>query len=405
MSQAIDGVSLQLVLRAHESHLHVAQPAVSLFGWLSRCMKRGLCCCDGTGLPCPQHTGTVKGFESPPRGPNPPIPNAANSQALPSPTAAPYAQREMKKKKRSAALLEMQLFSHRQHAVQIRIEAPGRDFGSWNRRPETARHAHRFLVLTCGKQAIERSSARCSGVGLASYGGRSAFLSVCLLVQPSDVRDLAAAIGAWADGDDGDETSAAGMNGVIPALEIRTTAVGVRHCLIPTGCPKEAKPGRFAAAPFPTAKTRAAAVPGTVPILSFPSIPPPIHTVFALDSVLGFSLPPFPSSSAVLSFRSFGNRTHRARRHPPPPLNAARVFTLGARQLARPTASSPSVAFPARESSSHGGPPESPAVLAAGSRSAASPDRDLDPRHRTAQWSDPKTNLVSTAASLRARAT
>jgi hypothetical protein len=43
LSQAIDGVSLQLVLRAHESHLHVAQPAVSLFGWLSRCMKRAAC--------------------------------------------------------------------------------------------------------------------------------------------------------------------------------------------------------------------------------------------------------------------------------------------------------------------------------------------------------------------------
>ncbi len=80
----------------------------------------------------------------------------------------------------------------------------------------------------------------------------------CLLVQPSDVRDLAAAIGAWADGD---ETSAAGMKRVIPALaEIRTTAIWSSPLPDPHWLPEEAKPGRFAAAPFPTAKTRAAAV-------------------------------------------------------------------------------------------------------------------------------------------------
>ena len=225
----------------------------------------------------------------------------------------------------------------------------------------------------------------------------------CLLVQPSDVRDLAAAIGAWADGD---ETSAAGMKRVIPALaEIRTTAIWSSPLPDPHWLPEEAKPGRFAAAPFPTAKTRAAAV--ALARCRFSHFPASLvqSTPFALDPVLGFSLSPFPSSSAVLSFRSFGNRTHRARRQPPTHPTAARVFTLGARQLARPTASSPSAAFPARESSSHGGPPESPAVLAAGSPSAASPDRDLDPRHRTAQWSDPKANLVSTAPSLRAGAT
>ncbi len=226
----------------------------------------------------------------------------------------------------------------------------------------------------------------------------------CLLVQPSDVRDLAAAIGAWADGD---ETSAAGMKRVIPALaEIRTTAIWSSPLPDPHWLPERGQAWPFCRRSLsnrqdPSGGRR----PGAVPILSFPSIPRPIHTVFALDPVLGFSLSPFPSSSAVLSFRSFGNRTHRARRQPPTHPTAARVFTLGARQLARPTASSPSAAFPARESSSHGGPPESPAVLAAGSPSAASPDRDLDPRHRTAQWSDPKANLVSTAPSLRAGAT
>ena len=162
--------------------------------------------------------------------------------------------------------------------------------------------------------------------------------------------------------------------------------------------------------PFPTAKTWLASSPwrgadfshfpaSLVQSTPFsPSIPSSIPSSVFLFLHFLLLRPSFLSVVLAIAYTEPGDNS------PLPPI-AARISTLlgHASSLDRPPP--PTVALLACESRSHDGPPESSAVLAAGSIAAASPDRDLDPRHRAAQWSDPKANLVSTAASLRAGAT